>query len=53
MDPLRIIMQQLGNQFIILRVFGETYITEGTLNRSINFLIRTRIFENYSELAKC
>lgn len=53
MDPLRIIMHQFGNQYIILRIYGEVFISQRTLNKSINLMVRTRVFENYNEVTKC
>jgi len=53
MDPVKMIMEQFGNQYIILRVYGKTFIEQTVLNKSINLLIRTRIFENFNELARC
>ena len=52
-DPLKMIMDQLGNQFIILRIYDKKYIEQKLLDKSINFLIRTRIFENYNQIARC
>ena len=53
MDPIKMIMSQLGNQYIILKVYEKEYISQKTLDKSMNLLIRTRIFENFSEIAKC
>ena len=53
MDPVKMIMEALGNQFIILKVYVKEFITQQTLNKSINFVIRTRIFENYNEIVRC
>ena len=47
------IMNQLGNQYIILKVYKKEYISQKTLDKSMNLLVRTRIFENFSEIAKC
>ena len=52
-DPIKMIMEQLGNRMIILKVNGQVYIPQEILNKSINLLIRTRIFENYKEVVKC
>ena len=40
MDPLKIIMNGLGNSNIILQVFGKVFISQTTLNKSMNFLIK-------------
>ena len=52
-DPIKMIMDQLGNQFIILRVYDKEFIKQKVLDKSINFLIRTRIFENYNQIVRC
>ena len=36
MDPLRMILDQLGNQYIILNVHLKEFISQQTLNKSIN-----------------
>lgn len=53
MDPIKMIMKALGNQFIILKVYVKEFISQQTLNKSINFVIRTRVFENYNEIVRC
>lgn len=53
MCPVKMIMEQLGNQYIILEIYGQKFITQDTLDKSINFQIRTRIFENFGEIVKC
>lgn len=47
------IMEALGNQFIILKIYVKEFISQQTLNKSINFVIRTRTFENYNEIVRC
>jgi len=34
-------------------VLSNIFISQDTLHKSINLLIRTRIFENYSEIIRC
>jgi len=53
MDPLKIIFEQLGNQYIILKTQKTEYIPQQTLNRSINLKIQSRIFENFNEIIRC
>jgi hypothetical protein len=53
MDPIKTIMTALGMQFIILRVYHAEFITQKTLNLSVNFKISTRMFENFNELVRC
>ena len=53
MDPIKMIMEQLGNQYIILKVYEREFIPQRTLDKSINFLIRTRVFERFSEIVRC
>ena len=47
---MRMIMEQLGNKPINLKA---NHIEQSVLNKSINLLIRTRIFENFSEVVRC
>jgi hypothetical protein len=53
MDPLKIIFEQLGNQYIILKTQSKEFISQQTLNRSISLKIQSRIFENFSEIIRC
>ena len=53
MDPVGMIMQELGNQYITLKVYLKEFISQETLNKSINLMIKTRIFENYNEIVRC
>lgn len=53
MDPCKLVMMELGNQYIILRIQKEEFIPQKTLNFSINMQIRTKIFESYKEFVRC
>lgn len=53
MDPVKMIMTALGMQFIILKVYRQEFISQNTLNLTVNFQIRCRIFENFNEVVRC